>query len=120
MRHNPPPVHRSRARAMRADATRPEAILWQALRDRQLEGFKFRRQVPLRGYILDFVCFEARLIVEVDGHQHADSERDVRRDAVFGADGFRVLRFWNDEVLTNAEGVCRAILAELQNTGEGR
>ncbi|PWW01830.1 very-short-patch-repair endonuclease [Hoeflea marina] len=120
MRHNPPPIHRSRARAMRADATRPEAILWQALRDRQLEGFKFRRQVPLARYILDFVCFEARLIVEVDGHQHADSARDMRRDAVFVVKGFRVLRFWNHEVLENVDGVCHAILAELQNSGVGR
>lgn len=119
MRHQPPALHRRRAKEMRADATRPEVKLWDALRNRQLEGFKFRRQVPLKGYILDFVCFDPKLIVEVDGWQHADNARDVRRDAAFAADGFRILRVWNDEVLTNIDGVCVSILLELRNTGEG-
>ena len=119
MRHQPPTQSRHHARQMRVDATRPEAKLWDALRGRQLEGFKFRRQVPLKGYILDFVCFAPKLIVEVDGWQHADNERDVRRDAAFAADGFRILRVWNDEVLTNIDGVCLTILSELRNTGEG-
>ena len=78
------------------------------------------KQVPLKGYILDFVCFAPKLIVEVDGWQHADNECDVRRDAAFAADGFRILRVWNDEVLTNIDGVCLTILSELRNTGEGR
>jgi very-short-patch-repair endonuclease len=102
---------------MRADPTTPEAMLWRALRDRQLGGAKFRRQVPLRGYILDFVCFEAKLIVEVDGGQHGDSAQDVRRDALFRAEGFRILRFWNDEVRLHLDDVCRHILSELQNAG---
>ena len=117
MRHHPPPVYRRYARRMRGDPTDAEAVLWQALSARKLEGFKFRRQVPLKGFILDFVCFEARLIVEVDGWQHADNHRDRLRDATFHEDGFRVLRFWNDEVIENSVLVCAAILAELRNTG---
>jgi very-short-patch-repair endonuclease len=113
-----PQRHRRFARAMRADATWAENRLWQVLRGKQLGGFKFRRQVPLDGYILDFVCFEARLIIEVDGHQHSDSERDVRRDAWFRDQGFRVLRVWNGEVEDNLDGVCSFILAELRNSGE--
>ena len=118
MRHRPPELHRKRARDMRADATRPEDILWQMVKDRRIAGFKFRRQVPLKGCILDFVCFEARLIVEVDGWQHAQSVRDAVRDQVFRADGFRILRFWNDEVTDNPDGVHSVIQAELRNTGE--
>jgi very-short-patch-repair endonuclease len=72
---------------MRSDATKAENMLWQALRNRQLEGLKFKRQAPLDGYILDFVCFEARLIVEVDGGQHSGSTRDVRRDRHFESQG---------------------------------
>ena len=97
---------------MRADSTRAENLLWQALRNKQLEGLKFRRQVPLDGYILDFVCFEAMLIVEVDGGQHSESRRDEARDSHFAAKGFRTLRVWNDEVVDNIDGVCAAILLE--------
>jgi very-short-patch-repair endonuclease len=118
MRHIPPPINRSRARDMRTYATQAENLLWQALRNRQLEGYKFRRQVPLHNFILDFVCFERQLIVEVDGFQHAENTRDAARDALFLAKGFRTLRFWNEEVLKNLNGVCLAILAELRNTGE--
>jgi very-short-patch-repair endonuclease len=99
---------------MRADATKAENILWPALRNKQLEGLKFKRQEPLDGYILDFVCFEARLIVEVDGGQHAESHRDAARDYHFEAAGFRVLRFWNDDVVKNIDGVCLMILREAQ------
>ncbi len=96
---------------MRADATRAENVLWQALRNKQLEGLKFKRQVPLGGYIIDFVCFDAKLIVEVDGGQHAESKSDAERDAYFESQGFRTLRFWNDEVENNIDGVCRHILS---------
>ena len=99
---------------MRADSTKAENMLWQALRNKQLEGLKFKRQEPLDGYILDFVCFEARLIVEVDGSQHAESERDAVRDRHFEAAGFKMLRFWNDDVLTGIDGVCLMILREAQ------
>ncbi len=118
MHRKVPDQHRHFAKAMRADATRAETALWQALRNRQLEGFKFKRQVPLSGYILDFVCFEARLIVEVDGFQHAGNARDLARDALFQGEGFRILRFWNEEVVKNLDGVCLTILSELKNTGE--
>ena len=97
--------------------TRAEDLLWDALRDRRLEGAKFRRQVPLAHYILDFVCFERRLVVEVDGWQHAESRSDGVRDAFFHARGFRVLRFWNEEVEENINAVCLRILAELRDDG---
>ncbi len=80
MRQAVPPRRRTFARKMRADSTKAENVLWQALRNKQLGGLKFKRQVPLDGYILDFVCFEARLIVEVDGGQHSESSRDAVRD----------------------------------------
>ncbi|HET9536956.1 MAG TPA: endonuclease domain-containing protein [Mesorhizobium sp.] len=97
---------------MRADATKAENLLWQALRNKQLERLKFKRQVPLDGYILDFVCFEARLIVEVDGGQHSESRRDAARDRHFETQGFRTIRFWNDEIEHNLDAVCLAILSE--------
>ena len=97
---------------MRAEATKAESLLWQALRNRQLEGLKFKRQVPLDGYILDFVCFETRLIVEVDGGQHSESARDAVRDRHFQNRGFKTLRVWNDEVERNLNGVCLTILHE--------
>ena len=102
--------HRSFAKDMRADATKAENILWQALRGRKLGGLKFRRQIPLEGYILDFVCFEARLIIEVDGGQHSGSARDARRDAALAEAGFQTLRVWNDDVLTSLDGVCTHIM----------
>jgi very-short-patch-repair endonuclease len=110
--------HRHFAKTMRVDATLAENLLWQVLRNRQLEGFKFKRQVPLEGYILDFVCFDAKLIVEVDGFQHAESARDLTRDTFFHGQGFRILRFWNEEIVKNLDGACQTILAELKNTGE--
>jgi very-short-patch-repair endonuclease len=84
--------------------TDAEQELWRALRSRGV-GSKFRRQVPLGPFIVDFVSFDAKLIVEVDGGQHADSQRDARRDRYFADHGYRVLRFWNNEVLKNLEGV---------------
>ncbi|CDX20341.1 conserved hypothetical protein [Mesorhizobium sp. ORS 3324] len=114
MRQQVPPSHRTFARTMRADATKAENMLWQALRNKQLEGLKFERQVPLDGYIVDFVCFELRLIIEVDGSQHSESQRDVERDRHFAMKGFTTLRFWNDEVVRNIDGVCLTILAEIR------
>ena len=93
-------------------------MLWQQLRNRQMEGAKFRRQVPLKGYILDFVCFETMLIVEVDGSQHAESKRDETRDTLFRIDGFRIMRFWNEEIEQGLDFVCRSILAALKDRGE--
>ena len=102
-----------RARALRAQMTDAERKLWLALRDRRFAGVKFRRQAPVGPFIADFICFDARLVIEVDGGQHADSSSDARRDAWFAKNGFRVLRFWNNDVLLNTEGVLTAILDAL-------
>jgi very-short-patch-repair endonuclease len=96
--------------------TDAERKLWLALKDRRFAKFKFRRQVPLRPYIADFVCFEARLVVEVDGGQHAESVRDLERDQWLTQNEFRVLRFWNNDVLQNLEGVLTKLLELLDRT----
>ena len=94
------------ARQLRKNATFAEAVLWKELRSRQCEGVKFRRQWPIHGYIVDFVSLERRLIIELDGGQHAeDGEKDLERDSVLQQSGFTVLRFWNNEVLENVVGV---------------
>jgi very-short-patch-repair endonuclease len=93
--------HVKRLRTFMTDA---EQKLWRALRSRRVTA-KFRRQVPLGPYVVDFVCFEVKLIVEVDGGQHADNPRDLDRDRYFINQGYRVLRFWNNDVLKNLEGV---------------
>jgi len=98
--------------------TDAERKLWLALRDRRLAGFKFRRQVPVGPFIVDFLCYHARLVIEVDGGQHAESARDARRDQWLEANDFRVLRFWNNDVLTNTEGVLTVILDSLGRSWE--
>ncbi len=105
------------ARDMRREPTEAEKRLWEELRDRRLMRLKFRRQVPLGPFIADFVCMEARLVVEVDGSQHGDSVRDQRRDAELAARGFRVLRFWNDDVLRDLTVVCDTIVAAAREQG---
>jgi very-short-patch-repair endonuclease len=100
------------ARELRKNATDCERLLWQYLRAHRLQGFKFKRQQPLGVYIVDFVCFEARLIVEADGGHHAEqAEYDNRRDEWLRSQGFTVLRFWNNEIMGNIEGVLERILA---------
>lgn len=96
------------AKILRKRPTDAEKRLWRYLRGKQLEGFKFRRQEPIGNYVADFVCYEKRVIVEVDGSQHS-SEKDRERDKWFGGQGFKVLRFWNNEVLKNTEGVWEVI-----------
>ena len=103
----------ARARSLRRDATDAERAMWRVLRDRRLAGFKFRRQQPLGRYFVDFVCFSHRLVVEIDGSQHAGSAADARRTAWLEEQGFRVLRFWNNDVLNNREGVCLTVLDSL-------
>ncbi len=105
---------RHRARALRSRMTDAERKLWFALRNRRFAGFTFRRQVPIDRFIADFVCFEARLVIEVDGGQHSGSSQDRWRDRWFAANGFRVVRFWNNEVLSNLEGVLTVLSAELE------
>ncbi len=97
------------AKRMRREPTEAEAKLWSILRGQRLGGLKFKRQEQLGDYIVDFVCFGARLIVEADGSQHSESELDAVRDAWLTAQGFRILRFWNNDILGNPEGVARMI-----------
>ena len=104
-----------RAKALRRTLTDQEKKLWGALRDRRLGGFKFRKQQPIGPFIADFVCQERRLVVEVDGSQHADSARDAARDAFLNDKRYRVLRFWNNDVTGNLSGVLTAILAALSD-----
>lgn len=100
------------ARSLRQNATAPEQSLWQRLRNRQLAGMKFRRQVPVGRYIVDFLCLEAMLVVEVDGDTHAFSQAaDVERTAFLEREGYRVIRFTNAQVIDEAEGVLEHILA---------
>ena len=102
------------AREQRANAVQAEAIVWRALRDRRCEGAKFRRQVAIGNFIVDFVCFEAGLVVEADGSQHAESERDLVRDERLADSGFLTLRFWNNDVLANPDAVALSILDALR------
>jgi len=94
-----------RARGLRTEMTDAEVRLWIRLRGEQIDGYRFRRQVPMGPYVVDFACLKARLVIEVDGGQHAEAlERDDRRTAWLEARGFRVLRFWNTDVLQRTEG----------------
>src|ERR1700733_13735382 len=102
------PRQRNRAKQLRQTMTRAETLLWRYLKANRIDGLGFRRQVPIRNYIADFICLSARLIVELDGESHDFEERqkaDQNRDAFFTADGFRVLRFTNEQVMSNLEGV---------------
>ena len=103
----------ARARQLRRQPTDAERLLWSRLRNRAVDGAKFRRQTPLGPFIVDFFCAEARLVVEMDGGQHAESVADALRDAWLGANGCAVARYWNNEVLGNIDGVMRDIRARL-------
>jgi very-short-patch-repair endonuclease len=105
----------SLARSLRSMPTDAETRLWSRLRRKQLGGFRFRRQHPIGDYVVDFFCPEAKLIIEVDGGQHsADAARDAARTRWLEACGYRVIRFWNNEVLGNTEGVLVVILEALR------
>jgi crossover junction endodeoxyribonuclease RuvC len=102
---------------LRRDAADVEALLWRRLRDRQLADAKFRRQEPILGFTADFVCHEKQLIVELDGGQHASrTEEDGRRTRLLEQAGFRVLRFWNSDVVENLDGVLEAIHQSLTSS----
>ena len=107
------PRLRGAAIHMRREATDAEHKLWLLLRDRRLAGFKFRRQVPIGPYIVDFASFSARLIIEVDGGQHANSLRDLQRDKWFAGENFRVIRYWNHDVLLDPDAVLTDLLTYL-------
>jgi primosomal protein N' (replication factor Y) len=101
------------ARALRVNQTDAEKRLWTYLRNRAFFGFKFRRQMSVGPYIADFLCPARSLIIELDGGQHADSLRDAQRTAWLEGEGYRVIRFWNNDVLANTEGVLTQIHAAL-------
>jgi very-short-patch-repair endonuclease len=103
----------SRARSLRRGGNIAEARLWDELKDRQLGNYKFVRQFPIGPYFADFVCRETRLVVEIDGSQHADSENDRKRDAFMKDQGFSTIRFWNVDVLKTLDPVCQTILTAL-------
>ncbi|MCK1490748.1 endonuclease domain-containing protein [Bradyrhizobium sp. 180] len=103
---------RSRAKQLRRTMTRAETLLWRYLKANRMDGLGVRRQTPIGSYIADFVCFSSKLIIELDGESHNFEERqkaDQRRDAFFVAEGFQVLRFTNEQVMSNLEGVVEAI-----------
>ncbi len=110
----------TRAISLRKSATATARHLWRHLRDRQLAGFRFRRQVPIGNYIADFACVDAKVVIEVDGGQHlAQREYDARRDAELVARGYQVLRFWDNDVLLNTESVLVVILQALERLHSG-
>ncbi len=103
---------RVRSRSLRRSLTDAERIIWYGVRAHRLNGASFRRQTPIGPFIVDFVCHDARLIIEIDGSQHFEAEHersDARRDAYLRARGYRVLRFNNHDVMTNRHGVLEAI-----------
>jgi len=104
------------ARALRRNSSDAERKMWRMLRDRRLGGVKFRRQVPIGPFIADFASTEHRLVLELDGGQHAESAYDARRDRVLECEGWRVVRFWNNDVMKNSEGVLEIILQTLALT----
>jgi very-short-patch-repair endonuclease len=107
---------RQRVRELRQEATGAEQLLWRLLRNRQMMGYKFRRQHPVAGYVVDFYCHAAKLVIEVDGGQHASQEQaayDRQRTETLQGEGLRVARFWNPEVLGETEAVMEAIAEAL-------
>ena len=111
MRDNVPISAKPRARTMRQSLTDAERKFWYALRDRRMQSLKFRRQAPVGPYIADFLCVRHKLVVEADGSQHGEGIRDSARDAWFVRNGYRVLRFWNHEILKAQENVLATIAA---------
>jgi len=116
-------VDHLKARALRKRSTDAERLLWSRLRGKQAGGYKFRRQQPIGDFIVDFTCFELRLIIEVDGGGHSEQiEADQKRTAWLESQGFRVVRYWNNEVLLQTQGVLEAIwqAVEAQQPTESR
>lgn len=108
------PKKTSFARLLRKSSTDAEQLLWYKLRNRQFLGIKFRRQQPLESFIVDFISFERKLIIEIDGGQHNENHRkDQTRSKILERQGYKVIRFWNNEVLQNLEGVLEALTLAL-------
>jgi very-short-patch-repair endonuclease len=114
VKYERPPRSTSRARAMRREPTDAERKLWFLLRSRRLNGAKFRRQVPIGPYIADFVCLLSKLVVEADGAQHIESERDAKRDAWFVREGFDIARYSNIDILKHPNHVLEDLLMRLR------
>jgi very-short-patch-repair endonuclease len=113
---------RGRAKQLRQTMTRAETLLWRYLKANRIDGIGFRRQTPIRNYIADFVCFSAKLIIELDGESHDFEEQqkaDQNRDAFFVSEGFQVLRFTNEQVMSNLEGVVEAIRQATSSRASG-
>jgi very-short-patch-repair endonuclease len=111
-----PSVQKGRARKLRENQTDVESKLWSRLRDRQFNGVKFRRQHPIGAFVVDFCCVERGLVVELDGGQHAErSDVDERRTRVLERLGYRVLRFWDSEVISNFDGMLERISEALES-----
>lgn len=104
----------ARARRLRWVENDAEGLLWLELKSRKLGGYHFVRQLPIEPYFADFCCRKQKLVVEVDGSQHADSRRDRRRDELMRVRGYSILRFWNDDVIRQRRSVCETILAALE------
>ena len=116
-----PALTRDAARRLRLDLTDAETRLWSRLRNRRLEGFKFRRQHSIGPFVADFFCLEAKLVIELDGSQHADqSKRDERRTDFIRAAGYEVLRIWNYEVMVEIDAVLQRIADALEQSGYAR
>jgi very-short-patch-repair endonuclease len=113
-------LKRGQARHLRRISTDVEQCLWQLLRSRQLVAVKFRRQVPIGPWIVDFVAFEQMIVVEADGGQHAESTRDQTHDAGLQSRGFRILRFWNNDIVGNTDGVLQLIVEAIANSPSPR
>ena len=104
------PRHLGNARALRREHTDAEGLLWSRLRDKQIDGHKFRRQQPIGPYIADFACMTEKLLIELDGGGHAEQKaKDRRREEYLRRSGYRVLRFWNTEVFENLSGVLERV-----------
>jgi len=112
-------MSRNHAKSLRANMTEAERRLWYHLRAHRFAGMKFRRQTLVGSYIVDFASLQKNLIIEVDGGQHVDSESDERRTRLLEDQGFRILRFWNNEVLSNTSGVLEAIMIAATNPSPG-
>jgi|SRR4029077_825270 len=107
-------MNTARAQMLRKRMTDAERRLWSKLRMRQVEGFRFRRQAPVGPYVVDFICLELKLIIEVDGGQHATPQADAKRTAWLESEGYRVIRFWNNDVLKNTEAVLQSLYEALK------
>jgi very-short-patch-repair endonuclease len=116
------PRQRNRAKQLRQAMTRAETLLWRYVKADRIDGLGFRRQVPIQNYIADFICMSAKIVVELDGESHDFEERqtaDQNRDAFFVSEGFQVLRFTNEQVMANLEGVVETIRQTAANHVRG-